>query len=87
MTNTANELFIKNDEKINPIFIRANSHILFKNQESFKTTDSSLNELILKDCWKKTFKAELVKNNSDSWTHIRFNSPYDMSLFLIRYGQ
>ena len=86
MLENLSQISIKHNNKINPIFIRANSYVLLKNEEDFKSANPSINEKNLENAWKKTLNAELVKNNSDTWTHVRFNSLYDMSFFLIRYG-
>jgi hypothetical protein len=76
---------ISND-KINPIFVKANTFLLTQHIDCFECSDNVANEDKLKKLWKDTFNADLVKVNSDTWTDIVFETNSDKTLFLLKHG-
>jgi len=72
--------------KINPVFVKANSMLLEKYKEEFQkesTVESRV--VILEKYWQNEYRSKLIKIGN-TMLYIEFKNLKDMTLFLLRWS-
>jgi len=77
---------IVNNNKLNPVFIKANTFLLWQFFNEFTCSDDINNERLLETLWKQHFNAELIKDNTDKYIKIIFPTNSDRTVFLLKFG-
>ena len=73
---------------INPIFIKANRHILKKYSKKFENLDLENKKKILENLWELEYKVKLEKVSNSikkSWTHMTFPDPISKTMFMLKW--
>jgi hypothetical protein len=72
---------------ISPLFIRANTTLLEKNQQLIAECGSDdLKKSLVEELWVQTYYARLVRDNTDTWSHMLFNNQQELSMFLLKWS-
>ena len=74
------------DNKINPVFIKANTFLLERYKDKFDYSGDNKNNQCLEKLWQENFNAELVKNSTGLYTEIVFLSQSERTVFLLKHG-
>jgi hypothetical protein len=78
---------IASSNGISPLFIRANTALLEKNQQLIAECDSdNLKKSLIEDLWVQTYYARLIRDNTDTWSYILFSNQQDLSMFLLKWS-
>lgn len=86
-------LTIRENNKINSAFAKANCYLVRKNKQDLLTLGSDVERcLLLEKCWLTEFKAVIEKINTrdnlttEHWKHLSFSNNSDLTLFMLRWG-
>lgn len=81
------------DNKINPIFVKANSFILEKYKNNFHSDlSASEKNTLLEQLWLEEFNISIEKRitasllESEKWKELKFKDANNYSIFLLRWG-
>ena len=80
-TDSKLSISLTHRDKINAIFVKANSYILTKYSDRFKD-ESIVKSKLLIECWDKEFKAELDLES----LIVSFRRKQDMTMFLLTWS-
>jgi predicted metal-dependent hydrolase len=79
-------IFIVESNKINAVFVKANSALLKKYKENFQKASTIESKLaLLIKYWEKEYKATLIKQD-DVVSQIEFKNSKDLTLFSLRWS-
>ena len=84
MYEDSNNIPIKINNIINPVFIKANGFLIDKHSLKFKNKNLESKKQELKTCWKDEFNIELL-TEAGQWTYMRFNNQLDAMMFLLKW--
>ena len=85
------QVYLSEEQKINPVFIKANSYIVTKFKEKFDSLVTDSEKLcLLKELWMQEFKARFIEENccknNIQVSKIQFNDQETMTMFLLKWG-
>jgi hypothetical protein len=86
-------LLISENNKINPIFVKANSNLIKKFKNKFRSTNIIRDKtMLLETLWQSEYQVSIQKIGSattlttEQWQAIEFQSNNDLMMFILRWS-